>query len=168
MNWSWVFNSSPLCFGLFARLPYLLGNPYSWRDGPSEEENDQWCELTADEPYQCEEGYLSDVTSSTADELEICTRQKTVENGLVKFGLATGKDLMRKCPSELVVCPDGLKAGFVKEGICLAHAEVVLVLWEMGKLLRKAQRRWTCSDGWIEGDRCGQGALKWKFRFRFA
>ena len=85
----------------------------------------------------------------------------------MKFGLTTEEDLIRKCPSELVICPDGLKTGFVKDGIGFAHTEVVLVFWEMGKLLREPQRGWTCGDGWIEGDRCRQGALKWKFRFGF-
>ena len=85
----------------------------------------------------------------------------------MKSGLTTGEDLIRKCPSELIVCLDGLKTGFVKDGISFAYTEIVLVFWEMRKLLREPQRGWTGGEGWIEGDRCQQGALKWQLRFRF-
>ena len=47
--------------------------------------------------------------------------------------------MVRKGPGEFVVCPNnGLETIFVERAISFADTEVILVFWEVGKLLRKA------------------------------
>ncbi len=72
----------------------------------------------------------------------------------MNLSLTIGEDLVRKCPGEFVICPNGLEPVFVEEAISFADAEIVLVFWEVGKLIGKIQRGWVCVFGRIEGDRC--------------
>ena len=98
--------------------------------------------------------------------MEVCAGQDTVANGLMNLRLTTGKDLIGKCSGELIIRPDGLETVFVEETISFANTEVVLVFWEVRKLLGKVYRGWICGARWIEGERCRQGALKCSgFRF---
>ena len=46
--------------------------------------------------------------------------------------------MVRKGSGELVVCPNGLETGFVEDTVSFADTEVVLVSWEVGKLLGEA------------------------------
>ena len=52
--------------------------------------------------------------------------------------LVAGENLVRKGSGEFVVCPNGLETLGVERGISFADSEVILVFWEVGKLLRKA------------------------------
>lgn len=82
------------------------------------------------------------------------------------LGPATGEDAVGKGASKLVICPNGISTVFVEEAVSFANTEVILVLWKVGKLLRKVERGWTCGARWIKGSRCWQGALECDCRFR--
>lgn len=144
----------------------MLGNPYGARDSPSKENDDQRCELATNKPYECEEGQFLEVAPSTADQLKVCARQSTIADGLMNFDPVTGEDVVRKGLSELVVCPNGREAFLVEDAISFADTKVVFVRWKVGKLLRKAQRRWMCGARWVESDMRWLGAMKCDFRLR--